>query len=176
MLKNYDEATTLNDPNRIEDEVERLLALKSYHILDTDKEVEFEEMTKEAKDYFGVPIAVISLVDLGRQWFKSVQGLETDSTPRCLAFCSHLVKREQPGCMVVHDAAQDDRFKDNPLVTGGPQVRFYAGAPLITPEGKRIGSFCIIDFKPHPEGLTTTQRDRLELFAREAMFQMITRM
>ena len=77
--------------------------------------------------------------------------------------------------MVVPDATKDDRFKDNPLVVGGPKIRFYAGAPLVTPEGEKIGSFCVIDFVPHPEGLTRAQCDRLEMFATEAVLEMVQR-
>ena len=121
------------------------------------------------------PIAVVSLVDFGRQWFKSIQGLSVESTPRCLAFCSHVVKRKaRDGVMVVPDATKDDRFKDNPLVTGGPKIRFYAGAALISPEGARLGSFCVIDSKPRPD-LTLKQKEMLESFATEAVLCLISR-
>lgn len=175
-LKNYDKKTTIESPNDVDDEVDRLEVLKSYDILDTEKESEFEEITNEAKAFFDCPIAIVSLVDMGRQWFKSVQGLPVDSTPRCLAFCAHVVKRkERDGVMVVPDATQDNRFKDNALVTDGPNIRFYAGAPLITPEGARVGSLCVIDVKPHPEGLTRAEEDRLVMLAQEVVYNMVVR-
>jgi GAF domain-containing protein len=175
-LNKFDVKTSIADQNNIEDEAERLLCLKSYGILDTENEVEFEAITKEAADFFGCPIAAVSLVDMGRQWFKSIQGLPVESTPRCLAFCSHVVKRkEQDGVLVVADATKDPRFMENPLVTGGPLIRFYAGAPLLSPEGHRLGSFCVIDMEPHPEGLSEAAKDRLETFASEAVLHMISR-
>ena len=175
-LKNYDAATSEPNPNSIEDEVDRLMVLQSYDLLDTGLEMEFEQMTQEAKEYFGTPIAVVSIVDLGRQWFKSIKGLDVEMTPRCMAFCSHVVKRkERYGCLIVNNALEDPRFQHNPLVTGGPKIRFYAGAPLITPEGIKIGSFCIIDSVPHPQGLTKEEQQRLQMFATEAVFHIIVR-
>jgi GAF domain-containing protein len=121
------------------------------------------------------PIAVVSLVDFGRQWFKSIQGLPVESTPRCVAFCAHVVKRKaKDGVMVVPDATKDDRFKDNPLVAGGPKIRFYAGAALLSPEGARLGSLCVIDYEPHPD-FTLKQKEMLESFAAQAVLQMISR-
>lgn len=175
-LKNYDVKTTVASPNSLHEEAERLMVLKSYGILDSDKEVEFEAITNECKEFFDCPIAVVSLVDMGRQWFKSIQGLPVESTPRCVAFCSHVVKRkDKDGVMVVPDATKDPRFKENPLVTGGPMIRFYAGAPLKTPEGVRVGSLCVIDTKPHPEGLTLKEKDRLTSLAQEVVFNMVMR-
>jgi GAF domain-containing protein len=170
-VKNFDEETTTKaDPNKIEDKVDKELM----SAINTEDEVEYDILTDEAKNYFGYPIAVVSFMDVGRQRFKSIQGWpEDESTPRGLFdFCSHVVKKGQ-GCMVVPDATKDDRFNKNPLVTGGPKIRFYAGAPLVTPEGARIGSFCVMDAKAHPEGLTGIQKDRLEMFAREAMLHFI---
>ncbi len=176
MIKNYDQQTTIESPNKISEEAERLMVLRSYDILDTEKEEEFEAITNECKEFFDCPIAVVSLVDMGRQWFKSIQGLPVESTPRCVAFCSHVVKRkEQDGVMVVPDATKDARFKENPLVTGGPMIRFYAGAPLLTPEGARVGSLCVIDTKPHPEGLTSSEKDRLVVLAQEVVYNMVIR-
>ena len=175
-LKSFEQSTSVLSPNSVESEAARLAALKSYNILDTEAEVEFEEITKEAAAYFQCPVAVVTLVDMGRQWFKSIQGLPVSGTPRCLSFCAHVVKRKQQhGAMVVCDATKDDRFKENPLVVGGPKVRFYAGAPLCSPEGQNLGTFCVIDFKPHPEGLASYEMLQLELYATEVVFQMITR-
>jgi hypothetical protein len=119
VLEKFDRNTTIENPNSIEDESNRLLCLKSYHVLDTGPEIEFEEITREAKKYFDCPIAVVSLIDMGRQWFKSIQGLDVESTPRCLAFCAHVVKRKADmGVLIVPDATKDPRFKDNALVAG----------------------------------------------------------
>lgn len=170
-----EETTTI--PQTLEAELNRLLVLKSYDILETEMEPEFEDITKEAAALFNVPIAVVSLVDMGRQWFKSIQGLAAAETPRSCAFCAHVVQRKSTeGVMVVADATKDPRFTENPLVAGGPEIRFYAGAPLKSPEGHVLGSFCIIDMKPHPEGLTTYQKERLQRFADEAVYAMITRL
>ena len=176
QLRNYDIKTTEDNPNDAEREVSRLMTLKSYNILDTEAEVEFDELTRQAKEEFGCPIAVVSLVDLGRQWFKSIQGLDAAETPRCVAFCAHVVKRKaEDGVMVVPDATKDPRFANNGLVTDGPMIRYYAGAPLISPEGDRLGSFCVIDFEPHPEGLSPSEKARLTCYTQEAVLHMITR-
>ena len=112
-----------------------------------------------------------------KQWFKSIQGLDADQTPRSCAFCAHVVQRkETEGVLVVPDATKDFRFAQNPLVTGGPKIRFYAGAPLKSPEGAVLGLFCVIDFEPHPEGLNAKQKNWLYSFAQEAVFNMITRL
>lgn len=112
-----------------------------------------------------------------QQWFKSIQGLEADQTPRSCSFCAHVVQRkETEGVLVVPDATKDFRFAQNPLVADGPKIRFYAGAPLKSPEGVVLGSFCVIDFQPRPEGLTAKQRSRLYSFAQEAVYNMITRL
>ena len=174
-LSQYDRNTSV--PQTIEGELERLWVLKSYDILETEPEPEFEELTREAREAFNVPIAVVSIVDLGRQWFKSIQGLDADQTPRDCAFCAHVVQRRaEDGVLVVPDATQDFRFAENPLVVGGPKIRFYAGAPLRSPEGQILGSFCIIDTKPHPEGLTLSQKGRLAAMAGMAVYNIITRL
>ena len=174
MLQNYDSKTTTAYPNRIEDEALRLSVLKSYNILDSATEMEFEVITNECKEYFKCPVAVVSFVDMGRQWFKSIQGLDAKETPRCIAFCAHVVKRSTNTVMVVPDATKDIRFKDNPLVRGGTVV-FYAGAPIITPEGQKVGSLCVIDTKPHPEGLSLREQEMLKTLAQEVVLQMVTR-
>ncbi|KAL7555508.1 hypothetical protein ACA910_014123 [Epithemia clementina (nom. ined.)] len=178
MLQIYDPETTV--PQTPDREYDRLSVLKSYQILDTPRELEFESITQEAKEFFQVPIVVVSLVDLGRQWFKSIQGLDAVSeTPRSCSFCAHVVAREdEPRCdpvLVIPDATQDARFSHNPLVQDGLKVRFYAGAPLISPEGPKLGAFCILDTKPRPQGLSVTEKLRLQDFARFAVYHMITR-
>jgi GAF domain-containing protein len=171
-LQIFDQKTTYTPD--IERESKRLMVLKKYNILESKKEVEFEETTIAAKDMFNVPIAVVSLVDFGRQWFKSIQGLDVEETPRCVAFCSHVVNSKNPNrCFVVNDATEDIRFKDNPLVTGGPKIRFYAGAPLYSPEREILGSFCIIDFEPR--AFSARMEEQLLAIANETVLNIITR-
>lgn len=128
------------------DEASRLEALRSLNILDTSAEERFDRLTRLARRLFGVPIALISLVDANRQWFKSCQGLGAAETPREVSFCGHAILSDQ--IFVIPDALLDERFHDNPLVTGEPKIRFYAGCPITTPDGSRIGTFCVIDQKP----------------------------
>ncbi len=130
-------------------EASRLQELHQYQVLDTPPETAFDRITHMAAQRFGTPIALISLVDSDRQWFKSHHGLDATETPRDLAFCAHAILDNT--VMVVHDALLDDRFAYNPLVTGAPDIRFYAGAPLIAPNGLKLGTMCVIDQKPHPE-------------------------
>ncbi len=121
----------------------RLEALRQYEILDTDPEEVFDDITRMAAYICQTPIAVISLVDRDRQWFKARHGLGPAETSRDCAFCAHAILEEAP--MVIPDALSDHRFSDNPLVTSEPYIRLYAGAPLITPEGFKIGTLCVID-------------------------------
>lgn len=133
-------------PDIPQDETERLQELRSLEILDTPAEERFDRYTRLAKRLFGVPIALVSLVDHDRQWFKSRQGLDAPQTGRDISFCGHAVCGTET--FVVENAAQDDRFFDNPLVTGDPNIRFYAGHPLAGPTGQKIGTLCIIDREP----------------------------
>jgi signal transduction histidine kinase len=127
-------------------EAERLAALQALNILDTPPEERFDRITRVARRLFDVPIALISLVDATRQWFKSRQGLDACETARDVSFCGHAVLTDEP--LVVPDASQDPRFADNPLVTGEPRVRYYAGVPLHGAGGHRLGTLCILDRQP----------------------------
>ncbi len=128
------------------DELLRLETLRNLKILDTDPEERFDRVTRLAKRLFGAPIALVSLVDAERQWFKSRQGLDATETPREVSFCGHAILDED--VMVVGDAHDDERFCDNPLVTDDPSIRFYAGYPLSAPDGRKVGTLCIIDREP----------------------------
>ena len=128
------------------DETARLMSLHSLRILDTEPEERFDRITRMAKQVFGVQICLISLVDSQRQWFKSSQGLDACETSRAVSFCGHAILSDE--LFLVPDAAADPRFADNPLVTGEPHIRFYAGCPIHGPGRHRIGTLCLIDSEP----------------------------
>lgn len=129
-----------------ENEAARLEELYSLGLLDSLSDMRFDQFTKLAAEIFSVPIALVSLVDAGRQWFKSAHGLEVRETPRDISFCTHAI--EQNDNFVVPDALKDERFKNTPLVVGNPNIRFYAGSVLRGPKGYSIGTCCIIDRQP----------------------------
>jgi GAF domain-containing protein len=129
------------------DEAMRVDTLRKMLILDTPPEARFDNLTRVAAAFFRVKIAVISLVDTDRQWFKSACGLHVKETSRDISFCGHTILQDQ--VLVVKDALLDKRFFDNPLVTGEPKIRFYAGAPLKMSNGAVIGTLCLIDPAPH---------------------------
>lgn len=139
-------------PDPQSNEAGRLAALHGYHILDTAFEEAFDRLTRWARDRYQVPVALISLVDTDRQWFKSACGLGIRETPRDVAFCNYTILHSRP--MVVEDALEDPRFRRNPLVLGDPHLRFYAGAPLMTEEGFAIGTFCVVDYQPRRFSIT----------------------
>ena len=150
------------------DEKQRLAALYDYEILDTLPELVFDDLTQLAAQICDVPISVVSLVDADRQWFKSKVGLDVDQTPRDVAFCAHAI--HSPQLLVVNDARKDERFADNPLVTDAPNIRFYAGAPLVEPGGHELGTICVIDVMPRE--LTPEQLNALSALSRQAVSQL----
>lgn len=128
------------------DEAARLTTLHALALLDTPPEERFDRLTRLARRLFDVPIALVSLVDENRQWFKSRTGLDATETSRDVSFCAHALLTND--ALVIPDALLDERFHDNPLVTGAPGIRFYAGQPLSAPNGARVGTLCLIDTKP----------------------------
>lgn len=143
----------------------RLAALESYDILDTEREQAYDDFTLLAAQICGTPIALISLIDQRRQWFKSQIGLDIQETPRDQAFCAHAIIDNRT--LIVGDAMNDKRFQDNPLVLGAPEIRFYAGAPLVTAEGHGLGTLCVIDRVPRT--LSAEQVAALEALSRQLM-------
>src|SRR3989441_9613019 len=149
-------------------ETARLDALRRYAILDTAPEEPFDDLTRLAAQICGTPIAVISLIDEDRQWFKSKVGLTVTETSRDIAFCAHTLM--QTNLFVVRDALADARFATNPLVTSDPKIRFYAAAPLVTPEWYVLGTLCVIDHVPRD--LSLEQRDALRALSRQVVSQL----
>jgi signal transduction histidine kinase len=148
-----------------ENELQRLSALLNYKVLDTAPELEYDDITLLASQICQTPIALVSLIDSDRQWFKSRQGLDAPETPRDVSFCGHAIHGKD--VFEIPDAFQDPRFADNPLVTGAPVVRFYAGAPLVTPEGFAVGTLCVIDHQP--KKLEANQIKALQCLARSVV-------
>lgn len=152
-----------------ENEIERLEALESYKIMDSLPENSFDEITRLASQICDTPIALISLVDEKRQWFKSRHGLKTPQTNKDYAFCAHAILNPNE-VMVVQNSLQDERFKSNPLAVGNPHVIFYTGVPLVTPDGYPLGTLCVIG--NHPKKLTVAQVDGLKVLAHQVMNQL----
>ena len=146
------------------DEAERLQALKALMLLDTPPQERYDRVTRFAAEQLDMPIALVSLIDGQRQWFKSRLGLGAPETARDISFCGHAIM--EPGLFVVEDASLDPRFADNPLVTGEPHLRFYAGAPISSPSGHRIGTLCVIDTVPRRLGT-------VELAVLEALRELV---
>ncbi|RYD53185.1 MAG: PAS domain-containing protein [Sphingobacteriales bacterium] len=153
-------------PQKPANEHERLAALNSYHILDTVPEEEYESITRLAAYICQTPVALISMVDEQRQWFKSIQGVNTRETPREIAFCAHNIL-DPTTALVVEDARLDKRFAQNPLVTGEPNIVFYAGVPIVDENGYALGSLCVIDAAVRQ--LSDAQMEALKALARQVM-------
>ena len=151
-----------------EHETRRLAALQRYDILDTPPDQALDDITLLAAQICDTPIALITLIDGHRQWFKSKVGLSVTETPRQLAFCS--VAIQHPDVMVVPDTLQDERFRDNPLVLSEPRIRFYAGAPLINEDGYALGTLCVIDQTPRQ--ITQDQKEALQALSRLVLAQL----
>jgi len=147
-------------------EAARLDALRRYEVLDTPPEPAFDDLARVAALACGTPVALVSLMDEARQWFKARVGLDANETPRSVAFCDHAI-RQPDRLLVVPDATADHRFRNNPLVTGDTHIRFYAGAPLVTPEGYAVGTLCAIDRRSRE--LAPAQAEALATLARQVV-------
>ena len=161
-------------------EARRLWVLKSFLMLDAQAEQAFDALTDEARETFAVDTSLISLVDLGRQFLFSSSDVVTQNqptsreTPRNIAFCAHTILNKHNIC-IVKDTKDDDRFRNNDLVTQPPHLRFYAGVPLLSPEGYKLGTFCIESTQPRPQGLTSSEQSLLHAFAQRTMSLMVQR-
>ena len=156
----------------VNDETARLAALRRYRILDTEPEQAFDDLTLLAAQICETPIALITLLDEKRQWFKSRLGTSATETARSVAFCAHTI--QQDDMFVVPDTLADERFRENPLVVGEPRVRFYIGAPLVTHDGHALGSLCVLDCVPRT--LTAEQQAALDALRRQAVAQLELRL
>ena len=148
-------------------EADRLRALRCYGILDTPAEQEYDDLVALAAQICDAPMALISLVDETRQWFKARVGCADPETPRAISFCAHAITRTKDEVFIVRDATKDEHFRRYPNVTGDPHIRFYAGAPLVTPEGYALGTLCVIDRRPRD--LTGDQLRALRVLRRHVV-------
>ncbi len=155
-------------PAMPENEAARLEALRNYRILDTEPERSFDDLTLLASHICGTPMALISLVDADRQWFKSRIGIPISETARAVSFCAHAINHRD--LFIVPDARHDERFRNNPLVTGDQEIRFYAGAPLVTPDGHALGTLCVLDHVART--LSREQLESLTALCRQAEAQL----
>jgi tetratricopeptide (TPR) repeat protein len=163
------------EPQKVDVEMQRLLTLKSYLVLDAESEEAFDRLTEEACQHFQVPTSLISLVDLGRQFlFSGTTYGESKESSRNMAFCAHTILNKN-GILVVNDTHKDARFQKNVFVTQRPHLRFYAGAPLVSPEGMKLGTFCVEGPDPRPGGFSPQDKAKLQDFATKAMGFMVER-
>jgi GAF domain-containing protein len=151
-----------------ENEAARLETLRQYEILDTDSEESFNDLTRLAAYICNTPVALISLIDSDRQWFKAKVGVDAKETARDVSFCAHAILQDGP--FIVRDALDDERFRSNPLVTADPHIRFYAGSPLMSPEGFKIGTLCVVD--KHPRELSEQQIAALKILGNQVITQL----
>ena len=149
-------------------EVKRLKVLWQYDVLDTVPEEVFDDLTDLAAHICEAPVAMISLVDENRQWFKAKVGTSTKETSRDISFCAHAILND--GLLVISDATKDPRFRDNPLVTGPQKIRYYAGAPLVSPDGHALGTLCVLDKKPRK--LRSEHLEALRVLAHHVVSQL----
>jgi len=163
-----DRTNSMQKPDIPINESDRQAALDRYQIVDTLPEQVYDDLTKLAADICGTPIALISLIDRNRQWFKSRVGLDATETPREISFCGHAVLEN--ALLYVPDATKDPRFADNPLVINEPSIRFYVGVPLTTPDRYTLGTLCVIDRQPRE--LTAQQISQLECLSRLVISQL----
>jgi len=153
-------------------EAARVSALNRYAILDSEPEQSFDDLVSLAAHICQTPMAMLSLVDDHRQWFKSKYGVEIKETPKEVSVCAHAI--QQGDLFIVPDLTKDDRFRDNPLVTGDSQLRFYAGAPLVNEDGFALGTLCVLDKEPRQ--LNPDQKEAIKALGRLALRQMELRM
>lgn len=149
-------------------QMQRLQALRSYEILDTDREKDFDDIVELASAICGTAISVVNIIDVDRQWFKAEIGLGARETPLATSICSHAILENK--FVEINDTLADPRMRDNPLCTAEPGLRFYAGAQLLTPDGLPLGTLCVLDYQPR--SLTPLQRDTLRVLARQVMVQL----
>jgi len=151
-----------------ENESSRLATLRHYSILDSLSQPEFDDASALAALICGTPVSLVSLIDQDRQWFKAATGTELTETPRSQSFCAHTLTTAKT--LIVPDAQRDPRFADNPLVTGASHIRFYAGAPLVTPDGHALGTLCVLDSQPRR--ISAEQKAALQTLARSLISVM----
>src|SRR5687767_3392329 len=150
------------------DEPQRMQTLREYKVLDTAPEAVYDDIAHVCAGVCDTPVALIALIDGTRNWFKARVGVDLSESPRDISFCGHAILGEQ--IFEITDATMDDRFADNPLVASQPNIRFYAGAPLVTPDGYKLGTICAIDVRPRR--LSEAQRDTLSALSRLVMRQL----